>query len=201
MERFEQMHERIQKLLLASAIVLACAAILMGSAERRENTRAMESMTRAMQTAMGERENALLMAEQWKKQYNEALMEIAALKEENELLTRKADDLSFAYGEVAAATGWDGGTVFRITHYCHCAICNGAYAYGPTASGVEPTIGRTVAVDPSVIPLGSEVRINGHTYIAEDTGVQGQTIDIFVATHAEAMRRGAYEAIVSWRHG
>lgn len=39
-----------------------------------------------------------------------------------------------------------------------------------------------MAVDPSVIPYGSEVLINGHVYIAEDCGgaVKGNVIDIFV---------------------
>lgn len=30
--------------------------------------------------------------------------------------------------------------------------------------------GRTIAVDPRVIPLGSKVRMNGREYVAEDTG-------------------------------
>ena len=38
------------------------------------------------------------------------------------------------------------------------------------------------AVDPSVIPYGTEVLIDGHVYIAEDCGgaVKGNVIDIFV---------------------
>lgn len=62
-------------------------------------------------------------------------------------------------------------------------------AYGITASGARATVGRTVAVDPKVIPLGSKVYIifpekyshlNG-VYIAEDTGslIKGNKIDIF----------------------
>lgn len=63
--------------------------------------------------------------------------------------------------------------------------------YGPTGhstkSGTTCTEGRTVAVDPSVIPLGTKIYIEGDPlggdgyYIAEDTGsaVQGNIIDIF----------------------
>ena len=60
--------------------------------------------------------------------------------------------------------------VFKITHYCACPICCGEYSNGITASGTTAQAGRTIAVDPSLIPLGSSVVINGHTYVAEDTG-------------------------------
>lgn len=51
-----------------------------------------------------------------------------------------------------------------------------------TSTGAIATEGRTIAVDPSVIPYGSEVLINGHVYVAEDCGgaVKGNVIDIFV---------------------
>lgn len=41
--------------------------------------------------------------------------------------------------------------------------------------------GHTIAVDPSVIPPGSEVLINDHEYVAEDIGraVKGNVIDIY----------------------
>ena len=51
---------------------------------------------------------------------------------------------------------------------------------------------RTIAVDPTVIPLGSEVEINGQIYIAEDTGsaIKGNKIDLCVRSHSEAYARG-----------
>ena len=47
-------------------------------------------------------------------------------------------------------------------------------------------------MDPDVIPLGSKVLINGHEYIAEDTGgaIQGNVIDLFIGTEAESERYG-----------
>ncbi len=61
--------------------------------------------------------------------------------------------------------------------------------YGITRSGTKAEAGRTVAVDPEVIPLGSSVRITfpeeySHMdgiYVAEDTGrlIKGNSIDIF----------------------
>ena len=87
---------------------------------------------------------------------------------------------------------------FRITHYCHCAKCNGVWANQPTASGVMPEIGRTIAVDPTVIPLGSAVEINGKEYVAEDTGsaIKGNRIDVFVESHELALDLGWYYADV-----
>ena len=82
---------------------------------------------------------------------------------------------------------------FKITHYCPCYICTGGWGNN-TASGTRPTAGRTIAVDRSVIPLGSKVEINGHVYIAEDTGgaIRGNKIDIFVNDHATALAYGVY---------
>lgn len=95
---------------------------------------------------------------------------------------------------------WEYSATCTITHYCHCAKCNGQkWAYGPTASGVMPTAGRTVAVDKSVIPLGAEVLIGDTVYIAEDTGVKGYHIDIFCDSHSEALERGMYKTTIFWR--
>lgn len=80
---------------------------------------------------------------------------------------------------------------FRITHYA------GDTA---TSTGARPTVGRTIAVDPRVIPYGSRVIINGHTYIAEDCGgaIKGNKIDIFVGSESEAYRKGVYHTNVYW---
>lgn len=86
----------------------------------------------------------------------------------------------------------------RITHYCSCAKCCGK-SDGITASGAQATVGRTVAVDPDVIPLGSEVLINGQIYIAEDTGAKGSHVDIYVCSHDQALQMGTYRTEVCWR--
>jgi 3D (Asp-Asp-Asp) domain-containing protein len=81
---------------------------------------------------------------------------------------------------------------YKITHYCSCPKCCGKYADGITYTGTQATAGRTVAVDPDVIPLGSEIIIDGHTYIAEDIGgaIQGNRIDIYCKDHETALSRG-----------
>lgn len=83
---------------------------------------------------------------------------------------------------------------YTITYYCnekYPHTCNAGPPY-KTATGTEPTPGRTIAVDPSDIALGAHVVIDGHEYVAEDTGgaVDGKHIDILVNTHAEALQLG-----------
>lgn len=62
-----------------------------------------------------------------------------------------------------------------------------------TASGTIPTIGRTVAVDPKVIPLGTKLHIEGvGVRIAEDTGrkIRGKKLDLFLSSRADCTRFG-----------
>ncbi len=81
---------------------------------------------------------------------------------------------------------------FRLTAYCNCSKCCGKWAGGPTASGTMPKEGRTIAVDPKVIPLGTKVVFNENTYTAEDTGsaIKGNRIDVYYNSHSEAMNHG-----------
>lgn len=82
---------------------------------------------------------------------------------------------------------------FKISHYCPCFYCCGGWGTS-TSTGTTPTAGRTIAVDPTVIPYGSRVIINGNVYIAEDSGgaIKGNRIDIFMASHGEALSAGVY---------
>ena len=88
---------------------------------------------------------------------------------------------------------------FKLTAYCPCEKCCGEWADGITYTGTRATEGRTVAVDPSVIPLGSTVRINGHDYIAEDIGgaIKENRVDVFFDTHQAALQFGVQYADVA----
>lgn len=69
----------------------------------------------------------------------------------------------------------------------------GEDGYGITRSGTVVTEGRTIAVDPDVIPLGWWVYIEGVGYRrAEDTGsaVQGNKIDVYYDSEAFAQKFG-----------
>lgn len=92
---------------------------------------------------------------------------------------------------------------FKTTAYCTCVKCCGIWsAEHPsrvgtdyvqrTKSGTTPTADRTVSVDPDVIPLGTVLIIDGHEYIAEDTGsaVKGNIIDIYFDSHELTVEYG-----------
>jgi 3D (Asp-Asp-Asp) domain-containing protein len=80
----------------------------------------------------------------------------------------------------------------RATAYT--ADCQGCI--GITATGVDLTANpdaKVVAVDPSVIPLGSKVYVEGYGYAtAEDTGsaIKGNRIDIFIPNEQDALNWG-----------
>lgn len=69
-----------------------------------------------------------------------------------------------------------------------------AYTYtgSHTATGNNPAVGM-VAVDPTVIPLGSKMYIEGYGYAwAADTGglVKGNVIDVFLEEHSQCVNWG-----------
>lgn len=87
---------------------------------------------------------------------------------------------------------------FKISHYCcepYKHICGDGKGLTRTGIPVHPGL---ISVDPSVIPLGSTVVIDGVEYQAEDTGgmIKGHKIDMAVETHQEALQLGVYEADV-----
>ena len=82
---------------------------------------------------------------------------------------------------------------YVLTAYCPCRKCVGRKKIVRTSTGLKPTVNRTIAVDPTVIPYGSIVYIEGlGYYIAEDCGgnIKNNRIDIYVATHEEAVSFG-----------
>lgn len=81
----------------------------------------------------------------------------------------------------------DMGT-FLITAYCPCYKCCGDHANGITATGTKAKQGRTIAVDPNVIPYGTRVKFNGHWYTAEDCGgkIKNKHIDMYFNSHTDA---------------
>ena len=82
-------------------------------------------------------------------------------------------------------------TTFKVTAYCPCMKCCGK-TDGITATGTVATAGRTIAVDPTVIPYGSQVILNGVTYTAEDCGgaIKGNKIDIYMNDEATVTNWG-----------
>jgi 3D (Asp-Asp-Asp) domain-containing protein len=82
---------------------------------------------------------------------------------------------------------------FSISHYCSCHICTNSPKGSRTATGHIPREGRTVAVDPKLIPLHSTIYVEGlGTFVAEDVGgaVKGKHLDIYISDHQKALNLG-----------
>lgn len=99
---------------------------------------------------------------------------------------------------------------FELTAYCPCAeVCCGKWGLNRpldengepivyTASGEIATPNFTVAVDPNVIPLGTEICIEGlGVFKAQDTGnFTGNVVDIYFTDHDAALEFGRQTAKV-----
>lgn len=84
----------------------------------------------------------------------------------------------------------------KATAYTSSSACTGKNpgdkGFGITASGMKAQVG-VVAVDPSVIPLGTKLYVEGYGYaVAGDTGgaIKGHKIDLYFNSHSEAIRFG-----------
>lgn len=76
------------------------------------------------------------------------------------------------------------------------------YRDGITATGAKATPGRTVAVDPKVIPYGSRVFIPGMGWrVAEDTGgaLKGDKIDVLMKDEETARQFGRKRLFIVWK--
>ncbi|QFF97381.1 DUF348 domain-containing protein [Psychrobacillus glaciei] len=96
---------------------------------------------------------------------------------------------SVSRGENSSSTP-SGGSEFYVTATAYTAYCNGCT--GVTTSGLNlksnPDL-KVIAVDPSVIPLGSKVWVEGYGYaVAGDTGgaIKGNKIDLFMPSKSKA---------------
>ena len=82
-------------------------------------------------------------------------------------------------------------TVKSTAYTASCSGCSGVTALGINLKS-HPN-DKVIAVDPSVIPLGSKVYVPGYGYaIAGDTGgaINGHRIDVYFSSHSQAMSWG-----------
>jgi 3D (Asp-Asp-Asp) domain-containing protein len=88
-----------------------------------------------------------------------------------------------------------------VTATAYTASCEGCS--GITATGVnilDNPDEKVIAVDPSVIPLGSKVYVEGYGYAtAADTGgaIKGNKIDVFIPEHEDAINWGVKKVEVT----
>lgn len=91
----------------------------------------------------------------------------------------------------------------EATAYCSCGKCCGVWAINrPLDENGQPIVytatmtvakqGRTIAVDPTVIPYGTRLGCGENVYVAEDCGadIKGNRIDVFFEDHTEAKKFG-----------
>ncbi|MGM0843222.1 MAG: ubiquitin-like domain-containing protein [Bacillota bacterium] len=87
-----------------------------------------------------------------------------------------------------------GGREFYVSSTAYTASCNGCSGYTATGLNLKsnPNV-KVIAVDPSVIPLGTKVYVEGYGYaVAADTGgaIKGNKIDVFFPSKSDAYRWG-----------
>lgn len=88
--------------------------------------------------------------------------------------------------------------VEATAYTAYCAGCSGTTAMGIDLRA-NPDI-KVIAVDPSVIPLGSKVYVEGYGYaIAADTGgaIKGHRIDVFIPDKSEVKQWGRKQVKVT----
>ena len=114
-----------------------------------------------------------------KDEYNSLSNELSAEKSERTKYQKLYDEVSIRNEQLEAELeNWRSLGQFTITFYWP-----GEDKYGRlTSTGNIAREGKTIAVDPTIIPYGSIIKINGNEYIAEDCGgaIKGNKIDVFV---------------------
>lgn len=114
-----------------------------------------------------------------------------------QMLTTRSKNFSYKNSYVMIATAYD-------LSYASTGKLPGMDGYGITKSGTKAKVG-TVAVDPTVIPLGTKLYIEyadgtgAYGYAtAEDTGsaIKGYRVDLFFNTYQECIEFGRRRVVV-----
>lgn len=106
----------------------------------------------------------------------------------------KATDNSKEVAKSAESNQVPEGKTISVSATAYTAKCDGCS--GVTSTGVDLNANpnaKVIAVDPSVIPLGTKVHVEGYGYAtAADVGgaIKGNKIDVHVPTKDEAMNWG-----------
>lgn len=114
-------------------------------------------------------------------------------KQENNLVTLSSKK-SHSSSKKKSSSKPSGGKVFTMSASAYTASCNGCSGYTSTGINLNANPNKKViAVDPSVIPLGSKVWVEGYgEAIAADTGghIVGNRIDVHVPSKQAAYNWG-----------
>lgn len=187
--------QRCTVILLAVLMIFAiCAAYVVDheTARRERQYREMETLTAEYVGIEQMRDDAVIRLGELAREFDAYRAQV----EQDRVLEEAARAQAMAAYEALGIYQYIGECT--LTAYCceskgNPHICG--TGTGLTASGL-PVAPGMVAVDPSIIPLGSTVIINGISYLAADTGVTGYHIDIAIQTHEEAEAFGVSSAAV-----
>lgn len=181
------------KLVSIMCAVCMCATLFVGYKcfEYKKSVNKLEEQVEELETKMYAQNDKINELNNKIKHINDTIESLKENNVENETeltcLEVKEEPMLVSLGE------------FKLTAYCSCQKCCGKWALNrpKDENGNEIVIGSSgevlipkvsIAVDTSVIPHGSEVVINGNTYIAHDTGgaIKGNRIDVYHDNHQEA---------------
>ncbi|MCM3019987.1 LysM peptidoglycan-binding domain-containing protein [Priestia megaterium] len=141
------------------------------------------------QAEQAQEEQQQAQAEQAQKEQQQAQAE-QAQKEQQQAQAEQAQKQQQPAESSQQASG-KSMTVEATAYTANCAGCSGT-----TATGVDLKANpnqKVIAVDPSVIPLGSKVYVEGYgEAVAADTGgaIKGNRIDVFVPSEGDAQQFG-----------
>ncbi|MGN0396275.1 MAG: 3D domain-containing protein [Coprococcus sp.] len=123
---------------------------------------------------------------------NEDVTQASTTEEQTEATTSEKDTDGLPDEDVRYDS--DQGTylgTYLLTAYCPCEICCGQWSNTEnpvTASGAPAVEGVTIAA-PSEFAFGTELVINGHTYVVQDRGgaITGNHLDVYFSSHDRAL--------------
>lgn len=102
-------------------------------------------------------------------------------------IVKKSEEVAYKSSQKSLDTFYVKSTAYTA----HCSGCSGVTATGMNLLKNPGT--KVIAVDPSVIPLGSKVWVEGYGYaIAGDTGgaIKGNRIDVFIPDRSKVSNWG-----------
>jgi uncharacterized protein YabE (DUF348 family) len=128
------------------------------------------------------------------KEVSRKLLSEKTLKESKDKVVNVGTKVLVAQVSRGASDSSGGGQEFYVNSTAYTGSCNGCS--GVTSTGINlnanPNV-KVIAVDPSVIPLGTKVYVEGYGYaVAADTGsaIRGHKIDVFFSSKSDAYRWG-----------
>jgi 3D (Asp-Asp-Asp) domain-containing protein len=114
-------------------------------------------------------------------------------------------ELTHFLAKASSVDEWE-SIEMRVTAYCPCPKCCGEYSDGVTACGHEIQPGDTFVAADRRYPFGTEMLIPGYSnsqpvrVLDRGGAIKGNRLDVFFATHQEALEWGVKYLEVKVNH-